>query len=118
MLLIVGERANHSGEARSRAILDLPGSQNELIEALASAGKPVVLIVQAGRPLTIGKQVSQVDAVPLFIPRRIYDGTGSRRSSLRQSIPFRKTASHVPQVCRSAAPVLQPCQHRPTSAAL
>ena len=63
VLLIVGERANLSGEASSRAIIDLPGAQNELVAAVAAAGKPVVLIVQAGRPLTIGKQVAQVDAV-------------------------------------------------------
>jgi beta-glucosidase len=63
VLLIVGERANLSGEASSRAIIDLPGAQNELVAAIAAAGKSVVLIVQAGRPLTIGKQVAQVDAV-------------------------------------------------------
>ncbi len=63
VILIVGERANISGEARSRAILDLPGAQNELVSTLAAVGKPLVLIVQAGRPLTIGKQIEQVDAV-------------------------------------------------------
>jgi beta-glucosidase len=63
VLLIVGERASLSGEASSRAILDLPGAQNRLVEAVAAAGKPVVLVVQAGRPLTIGRQAAQVDAV-------------------------------------------------------
>jgi beta-glucosidase len=63
VLLIVGERAELSGEAHSRAILDLPGAQNELIEAIAATGKPVVLVVQAGRPLTIGRQIEQVDSV-------------------------------------------------------
>lgn len=63
VLLVVGERADLSGEASSRAILDLPGAQNQLIETVAQAGKPTVLIVQAGRPLTIGRQVEHVDAV-------------------------------------------------------
>lgn len=65
VLLVVGERANLSGEARSRAILDLPGAQNKLVEAIAEAAgdKPVVLIVMAGRPLTIGHQIELVDAV-------------------------------------------------------
>ncbi len=63
VLLIVGERAHLSGEASSRAIIDLPGAQNELVAAVAATGKPVVLIIQAGRPLTIGKQVAQVEAV-------------------------------------------------------
>jgi beta-glucosidase len=63
VLLIVGEGADLSGEARSRAILDLPGAQNELIEAIVATEKPVILIVQAGRPLTIGRQIKDVDAV-------------------------------------------------------
>jgi beta-glucosidase len=63
VLLAVGERAELSGEARSRALLELPGAQNELIAAIAATGKPIVLIVQAGRPLTIGRQTEQVDAV-------------------------------------------------------
>jgi beta-glucosidase len=63
VILVVGERANLSGEARSRALLDLPGAQGELVEAIAKVGKPTVMIVEAGRALTIGKQVEQVDAV-------------------------------------------------------
>ena len=63
VLLVVGERAQISGEASSRAILDLPGAQNALVKAVAEVGKPTVLIVQAGRPLTIGREVEQVDAV-------------------------------------------------------
>jgi beta-glucosidase len=62
-VVFVGERANLSGEARSRASLDLPGAQNELVEAIAATGKPLVLVVQAGRPLTIGRQVEAADAV-------------------------------------------------------
>ena len=63
VLLIVGEGADLSGEARSRAILDLPGAQCALVDAIAAIGKPTVLIVQAGRPLTIGPQVAKVGAV-------------------------------------------------------
>jgi beta-glucosidase len=63
VLLFVGESRDLSGEARSRAILDLPGAQNELIDAIAGAGKPIVLIVQAGRPLTIGHAIERAGAV-------------------------------------------------------
>jgi beta-glucosidase len=65
VLILVGEGAYLSGEAHSRAILDLPGAQNELIDAVTSAAakKPVVMVVMAGRPLTIGRQVAKVDAV-------------------------------------------------------
>ncbi len=63
VLLFVGEEAILSGEAHSRAHLDLPGAQNELIARVAESGKPVVLIVLAGRPLTIGEVSKSARAV-------------------------------------------------------
>jgi beta-glucosidase len=63
VILIVGEGADLSGEAHSRAILDLPGAQNSLVAAIAATHKPIVLVVQAGRPLTIGHQCENVDSV-------------------------------------------------------
>jgi beta-glucosidase len=63
VLLIVCEGADLSGEARSRAILDLPGAQNALVDAIAATGKPIILVVETGRPLTIGRQTEQVDSV-------------------------------------------------------
>jgi beta-glucosidase len=63
VLLVVGEGADLSGEARSRAIIDLPGAQNDLVDAIAGTGKPIVLIVEAGRPLTIGRQIEKVKSV-------------------------------------------------------
>jgi beta-glucosidase len=49
VLLFVGEEAILSGEAHSRAYLDLPGAQRQLVDEVAAAGKPVVLVVLAGR---------------------------------------------------------------------
>ena len=63
ILFFCGEEAILSGEARCRANLDLPGAQIEMMDALVATGKPVVMIVMAGRPLTIGKQVDQAAAV-------------------------------------------------------
>ena len=63
ILFFCGEEAILSGEARCRANLDLPGAQIEMMDALVATGKPVVMIVMAGRPLTIGKQVNQAAAV-------------------------------------------------------
>jgi beta-glucosidase len=63
VLLFVGEDAVLSGEARSRQSLDLPGVQPALVEAVAEAGRPMVLIVMAGRPLAIGAQCEAADAV-------------------------------------------------------
>lgn len=58
VLAFVGEEAILSGEAHSLADLNLQGAQSELIQALSATGKPVVTVVMAGRPLTIGKEVA------------------------------------------------------------
>lgn len=63
VLAFVGEEAILSGEAHSLADLNLRGAQAGLITALSQTGKPVVTVVMAGRPLTIGKQVDESDAV-------------------------------------------------------
>lgn len=62
-VLFVGEDAILSGEARSRAELSLPGEQSALLRHVAKAGKPMVLVVLAGRPLTIGDECAAADAV-------------------------------------------------------
>ena len=54
VLLMLGEEAaTQSGEAASRAYLNLPGRQEELLEKVSATGKPVVLLLFSGRPLTI-----------------------------------------------------------------
>jgi beta-glucosidase len=53
VVLFLGEPASYTGEASSRATLDLPGDQQKLLEAVAAAGKPVVLVLESGRPLNI-----------------------------------------------------------------
>ena len=63
ILFFAGEEAILSGEARCRADLNLPGAQSQLLEELHKTGKPIVLIVMAGRPLTIGREVELADAV-------------------------------------------------------
>jgi beta-glucosidase len=62
-LLFLGEEEILSGEARSRAFLDLPGAQAALVDAVAAAGKPVILILMAGRPLTFHAAAERANAV-------------------------------------------------------
>ncbi len=62
-LLFLGEESILSGEAHCRADIDLPGDQEQLIELLASTGKPIVLVVLAGRPLTLQNIVDKVSAI-------------------------------------------------------
>ena len=63
ILFFGGEEAILSGEAHSRANIDLPGAQEQLIKALKKTGKPIVLIVLAGRPISITNIIDDVDAV-------------------------------------------------------
>lgn len=51
VILSVGERWNMSGEAKSRSNIHLPGVQEELIKVLQKTGKPIVILINAGRPL-------------------------------------------------------------------
>ncbi len=62
-VVVVGEDANLSGEAKSRAFLGLPGAQLELLERLAATGTPLVVIIMAGRPLLIDAVCQQAKAV-------------------------------------------------------
>ena len=54
VIVAVGEDSDMSGEAASRSDLSLPGVQEELVQALIKTGKPVIVLVTSGRPLTIG----------------------------------------------------------------
>jgi beta-glucosidase len=63
IVLALGESASMSGEAGSRAELDLPGNQLELIERIAAVGKPIVLLVFSGRPLVLTSAAQHVQAI-------------------------------------------------------
>ncbi len=59
----LGESARMSGEARSRTNIELPGRQEALLRALVAAGKPVVLVLMNGRPLTIPWAAENVPSI-------------------------------------------------------
>ncbi|MBW8334097.1 MAG: beta-glucosidase BglX [Prolixibacteraceae bacterium] len=63
ILFFAGEEWILSGEGQSRGEINLPGVQEELIEELAKLGKPLVVVVMAGRPLAIGNVVEQSNAL-------------------------------------------------------
>ena len=63
VIFFLGEEAILSGEAHCRADIDLPGYQNELLEEISKLGKSTVLVIMAGRPLTIGKTQEFVNAL-------------------------------------------------------
>ena len=59
----VGEVAEMSGESSSRSDINIPENQQELVEALIKTGKPVVLVVFTGRPLTLTWEQENVPAI-------------------------------------------------------
>lgn len=59
----LGESAEMSGESSSRTNLDIPQIQKDLLQALLKTGKPVVLVMFTGRPLTIEEEVETVPAI-------------------------------------------------------
>lgn len=63
VIIFAGEDDQLSGEAHSRAFLNLPGVQEDLIKEVSAAGKPVVLVIMAGRPLTFSSILSDVKAI-------------------------------------------------------
>jgi beta-glucosidase len=63
VVVALGEDWNMSGEARSRTQLGLPGRQQELLDAIAQTGKPIVGVLMTGRPLVIPRMAEQVQAL-------------------------------------------------------
>jgi beta-glucosidase len=63
VVMALGESAEMSGEAGSRAHLDLPGNQQQLLQKVAATGKPVVLLVFSGRPLVLDWAAQHVPAI-------------------------------------------------------
>jgi beta-glucosidase len=62
-IVFVGEIADMVGEGASRASLDLPGPQMKLVQAIQAIGKPTVVVLVNGRPLSIGWIVDNVPAI-------------------------------------------------------
>ena len=63
ILAVMGEDYNHSGESACRTDLHLPGHQRELLQKLKVTGKPIVLVVMSGRPLTLEWENDNVPAI-------------------------------------------------------
>ena len=63
ILLFLGEDQLLSGETHSRAFINLPGIQEELINELSRIGKPIVLVIMSGRPLTFGNIAEKVTSI-------------------------------------------------------
>jgi beta-glucosidase len=63
VIAVLGETFQMSSEAASRATLDLPGIQQQMLETAVASGKPVVVVLENGRPLDIRWAVSHAPAI-------------------------------------------------------
>ena len=63
VVMVMGEYHNMSGENNSRTDLSLPGVQLDLLKAVKKTGKPIVLVLMNGRPLTINWEKENMDAI-------------------------------------------------------
>ncbi|MBK8900501.1 MAG: beta-glucosidase BglX [Anaerolineaceae bacterium] len=63
VIMVMGENADMAGEFASRGSLDLPGRQEELLKAVHAMGKPVVLVLLNGRPLSINWAAENIPAI-------------------------------------------------------
>ncbi|MGZ3833901.1 MAG: beta-glucosidase BglX [Mucilaginibacter sp.] len=63
VVAVVGESANMSGESASRSDISIPETQKELLRALVKTGKPIVLVLFNGRPLTLTWEDEHANAI-------------------------------------------------------
>jgi beta-glucosidase len=63
VILSIGEKRDMSGEARSRSNINIPGVQEELLKVLVATGKPVVVLINAGRPLVFNYTAKNATAI-------------------------------------------------------
>jgi len=103
VVLVVGEYPYRSGENSNVSDLSLPPGQAALVETVATLGKPVILVVIAGRPLAITKQVAQVQSVLYMWQPGIEGGAalgeilfGLESPSARLPVTFPRATGQVP----------------------
>jgi len=88
VIMALGENAPEmTGEAASRAHLDLPGRQEALLEQVAATGKPIVLVLFSGRPLTLPWAFEHVPAVMAAWFPGLQAGPALVRTLFGESVP-------------------------------
>lgn len=103
ILAVLGESQSMSGESSSRTNIDIPESQKTLLKALVKLGKPVVLVLFTGRPLTLTWEDANVDAIlNVWAPgteagNAVADVLfGKHNPSGRLSVTFPRTVGQIP----------------------
>lgn len=114
VVAVVGEAKEHSGESSSVTDLTLPAAQRRLVEALATCGKPLVLVVLTGRALALEAEAARANAVlyAFFQGTEAGNGiadvlTGAAEPSGRLSVTLPARTGQVP-VHHAAEPTGRP----------
>ena len=76
VILVLGEPYDATGESRNRTRLGLPGSQLDLLQAVAATGKPTVTVLANGRPLTLTEVKEASDTLLVYWHAGIEAGNG------------------------------------------
>lgn len=97
VVMALGENKNMSGEAASRANLDLPGNQKDLLKAVVATGKPVVLVLFNGRPLTLPWEDEHVPAILEAWFPGVQAGPALVRTLFGESNPAGKLTASFPR---------------------
>lgn len=63
VIMSIGEKRDMSGEAKSRSNINIPGVQEELVKAIQATGKPVVVLINTGRPLIFNYTADTAPAI-------------------------------------------------------
>lgn len=102
VIAVLGEDAYCTGESRSRTSLELPGRQQQLLQALYATGKPVVLVLINGQPLTVNWADAHIPAIleawfPGCRGGRLIAGTlfGEYNPSGKLSVTFPKSVGQI-----------------------
>ena len=111
-VVVVGEPAADSGEASSRSDISLPGQQLALVQAIAATGKPYVVVMMNGRPLTISWLA---DNAPALLESRSPAPRAATRSRTYCSAgePGREAADELPPQRRANPHLLQRTASQP-----
>ena len=102
IIATLGEAYDHSGEAKCRSNLELPGKQNELLEMLMQTGKPVVVTLIAGRPLSAVYAHDNANAILMMWQPGIQGGPAGADLLFGDVNPSGKLCVSIP---RSAAQI-------------
>ena len=113
VVLALGETREMSGEAESRSNIDLPGQQQALLDRIAATGKPLVVVLFNGRPLTLSKVVASAPAILEAWFPGVEAGNAAADVLFGKVNPGGKLPVTVPAERRPGADLLQPRADRP-----